>query len=162
AYGRLAQTSYWVWTTHYGPNGTSYQSLDEITNQRVSYAYDANPFDSNYSQYTTGRLAAVLFHDTDTGQALSYQYSYNQARRVLKQRMTHDFTALDMTATYTYDNEGRMTSLAYPQNGPTYNYGFDAMGRLNAINPGTNPLATATYGVASEMIGLSYFGTSMN
>ena len=72
-----------------------------------------------------------------------------------------------------------MTSLTYPQNGsgggvpPQYTYQYDVMGRLNGMkkplctsysgnrctnyNYGVmNTVATATYGVAGEMTGLTY------
>ena len=119
-YGRLTQVQHWT-LTHGG--------MYEWTNQRVTYSYDANPLDANYSQNTWGRLAAVQFHD------MSYQYSYNQAGRVTNQRLIAPQAPFDLSAAYTWDTEGRITSLAYPSsavypNTPAYNYQYDAMGRL--------------------------------
>ena len=55
-------------------------------------------------------------------QHISY-HSDNQAGRVTNQRMTYPATGpLNMTAAYTWDNEGRVTSLAYPQSGPVAGY----------------------------------------
>ena len=51
-------------------------------------------------------------------------------------------------ATYAWDNEGRMTSLGYPGNGPgfygqVYAYVFDAMGRLTTMKENGVQVATA-------------------
>jgi len=35
----------------------------------------------------------------------------------------------DLDAVYTYNNEGRMVSVTYPKDGPTYTYTLDSMGR---------------------------------
>ncbi len=133
----------------------------------MTYSYDANPLDANYSQNVVGRLAAVQFQDARLGVQFGYQYSYNPAGRMTGQRMTWatngPYTA---DAAYTWDNEGRMTSQAYPRNGPKFQYGFDAMGRLGTMqditNGTTNPptIATATFGVAGELLNLSYDGYS--
>src|SRR5438105_6705570 len=98
----------------------------------------------------------------------SYQYSYNQAGGVANQRMTYtdDTGPRDLEAAYTWDSEGRMTSLGYPTmylTPPKFQYGFDAMGRLSSMNDITNgtpgsTVATATYGVAGEVLGLTYDG----
>src|SRR5205823_2123499 len=70
----------------------------------------------------------------------------------------------EFDASYAWDNEGRMTSIGYPHGGPVYNYGFDAQGRLNALTtpsplyPYVTNVGGITYGPASEILSLSYFG----
>src|SRR5438045_3924130 len=86
AYGRLAQVQHWG--TFYDQN-TNVTAFQEQTNQRVTYSYDSNPLDGTYSQNTLGRLAAVQFQLAAFNLPMSYQYSYNQAGRVIKPRMTH-------------------------------------------------------------------------
>jgi RHS repeat-associated protein len=80
---------------------------------------------------------------------------------------------VDFTATYTWDNMGRMTGMNYPLNGPQIVMSYDAMSRLSSetqkncqtwdpnqnwvcnawYNPAT--LATATYNFAGQMTALS-------
>ena len=138
--------------------------FQEQGDQRVMYYYDNNPLDSTYSQNSWGRLAAVTFHD------FSYMYSYNPAGRVIQQQMkTDSFTEagdrIEFNATYSWDSEGRMTTIGYPGDGPVYQMTFDAMGRVGSMQDVTNgsypppaTVATATYGVAGEITGLGYFG----
>jgi hypothetical protein len=49
-----------------------------------------------------------------------------------------------------------------PSTGPQYLYSYDNMGRLNLMQDSSTmaTLATASYGVASEVLGLTYFGVS--
>ncbi len=87
-------------------------------------------------------------------------YSYNQAGRVTAQHMDYDGGRLGYDATYSWDNEGRMTGINY---GPQYGFTYDANGRLGGMQDvesghGNATVATANYGVAGEMLGLSYFG----
>ena len=113
AYERLYEVQ------HYIPvNG----QLQEDTNERWNYYYDTNPLDPNFpAQNTWGRLAAVQFSTPQTsylGQ-LQYEYSYNQAGRVTLQRLQAPTASAHLDAAYTWDNEGRVMSLAYPLSGPT-------------------------------------------
>jgi YD repeat-containing protein len=46
-----------------------------------------------------------------------------------------------------------------PSTGPQYQYQYDNMGRLSSMQDSSgNTQATATYGVANELLGLTYFG----
>src|SRR5947209_1579001 len=158
AYGRLIQVSHWAGSP-----------LTEQTNQRVTYYWDSNPLDSTYSQNTWGRLAAVGLNGPQ-----AYMYSYNQAGRVTGQRMRYirDVTN-DFYASYSWDQEGKMTTQRYPggggadpNGGPLYQFQFDAMGRpstMQDISNGTYfppTVASASYGVSGELLNLSYNGYS--
>jgi YD repeat-containing protein len=144
AYGRLTQ----VWHELI-VNG----QLVVAPSQTVRYDYDINPYDGLYSQNAWGRLTAVTVPrergDTlPNAELLTYQYSYNAAGRVLKQRMTFGrsgTTWSTLEATYGWDNEGRMTSMSNPT-GNTYNYQFDAMGRVNRM---TDATGVTTFGMAA-------------
>src|SRR5260370_15685172 len=148
----------------------------------TSIYYDSNPLDGTYSENAWGRLAAVEFQGTASAfpftypYTFNYQYSYNAAGRVTKQRMIYPQGPLDLTVAYSWDNEGRMTSLGYPSQGyplggPVYNYQFDNMGRVGSMTttpmvccdvngneyPGApQTVASATYGVAGETLSLTY------
>jgi RHS repeat-associated protein len=130
AYGRVTQARRYVLS-----NG----QLQEQLEQRVDYHYDSNPLDGPYSQNAWGRVTAVEFRNEIAGrpEKFSYQYSYNQAGRVTNQRMRVTPGAdqlgvirpFNLEAAYGWDNEGRMTSLTGPSDGPLESYTYDALGR---------------------------------
>ena len=64
---------------------------------------------------------------------------------------------------YTWDNEGRMTQIAYPGGGPVYQMTFDAMGRLGGLNEvttiGNFAVAGLSYGVCVRYSGMAHFAT---
>jgi YD repeat-containing protein len=129
-YGRLTQVQHWTGSP-----------LAEDTRQRVDIYYDnTNPFSSTYSQNAWGRLAAVQLHGKSTGGDFYYMYSYNQAGRVTQQHLNYSFLngPFDFDATYNWDNEGRMTQIGYPENGPVYQMQFDSMGRVGSMLDVTN------------------------
>ena len=112
-----------------------------------TYYYDSNPFGT--STNTTGHLAAVAYG------GFVDSFGYHQAGAVTSKKMTPPGNPWSLTATYTYDTEGRMTNVAYP--GGNYTYGFDAMGRLNTMSDNSgNPYVTGvTYGPSNEMLQLT-------
>ena len=150
-YARLIQKRYFGWVTQ--SNGS--QLLQEQPPGQVDFYYDVNPINPGYSEYAWGRLAAVGFAG-----GYAYQYSYNQAGRVIGQKLMLpdqvNQQPVELEARYGWDNEGRMTSLSYPD-GPQYNYQFDAMGRANAMTTGqyNQRVATAAYGPAGELTSLN-------
>jgi YD repeat-containing protein len=134
-----------------------------------------------------GRLAAVVFADENTGASYNYAYAYNQAGRVAGQCMTisqvvpggyyQSWDYASVAATYTWDNQGRMTSLSYPGQfeqtnntapGPVNSYTYDAMGNLAGLSqqcsgcqafpefPYTPVSASAAYNQAGQLTGLTY------
>jgi RHS repeat-associated protein len=152
AYGRLTQKRYFAIVN---------QILREQPDQEVDYYYDTNPLDGGYSEQAWGRLTAVTF-----GNGYSYQYSYNQAGRVIKQKLRlpdqQKGQPVEFEAQYGWDNEGRMTSLSYPARdaltaGPQYNYQFDAMGRVSGmtLGSGNQAVGSVAYGAAGELLSLN-------
>jgi YD repeat-containing protein len=166
SYGRLTEVQHWAWVQHNVYGQGPYNSLDEQGAQRVYYTYDGhatpsdvNPVDQSYPIHNPwGRLTAVQFSDESTGGSYSYQYSYNQAGRVTAQHMDYDRgtgNAVNFDAAYTWDQEGRMTSINY---GPQYTLTYDANGRLGGMS-GNDLTMTASYGVAGQLAGLNYQGS---
>jgi RHS repeat-associated protein len=173
----------------------TYDSYKRVTQINVGqtvirqFYYDTNPLDSSFSQNIAGRLAAVQNGVTTNGDTFFEMYSYTQPGEVTKKRLrlsrsvqSHTVTG-DVDAQYSYDNEGKMTSVTYPQSSyidqnlqvqqspvTTYTYGFDTMGRLTSMTgPGVdnwgNPASVnivngVQYGPASEMLQMSYFGAT--
>src|SRR5260370_26266711 len=82
-------------------------------------------------------------------------YSYNQAGRVTAEHMSYSSDAVHFDGAYSWDTEGRMTSINY---GPQYQWTYDANGRLGGMS-GIDLTMTARYGPAGEMLGLSYQGS---
>ena len=73
-------------------------------------------------------------------------------------------TQIALNSTYTYDNEGKMTSVTYPSvsnHSAAYTTSFDAMARPSSMTDGTNTVVSGlSYGPANEMTGINYFGYS--
>ena len=135
--------------------------LQEHTEQEWDYYYDTNPFNSTFSTNIWGRLAAVGFGGPNVAGTLSYQYNYDAAGRVLTQRFAIPAMApypsgLNLDATYTWDNQGRLTSMAYPQTGPVYAYGFDVIGRPTTMQENGTQMATLAYNSVGQVSAMTY------
>ena len=170
----------------------SYKRVTQINlGQTVirQFYYDTNPLDGAFSQNITGRLTAVQNAPTANGDTFIEMYSYTQPGQVIKKRLrlsrsvqSHTISG-DLDAQYSYDNEGKMTSVTYPQSSyidqnlqvqpspvTTYTYGFDTMGRPTSMtgpgadiwgNPATvNIVNNVQYGASNEMLQMSYFGAT--
>jgi YD repeat-containing protein len=133
AYERLTQTQ------HVLANGTA----DPV--QQVNYYYDSNPYYPSFSTNAVGRLAAVTFANeayagtgyTGSTEGFIYSYGYNTAGRATAQQLTvlpMSGYPVNLSATYSWDNQGRMTGLNYPNSGPQETLSYDAMSNLSSIN----------------------------
>ena len=109
------------------------------------------------------------------------QYDYSQAGQTTKKRLQvnetmHYYTTgnvlhddpktVNLDATYTYNNEGQMTSVKYPPtasyngmaivytDGPTYTYSFDAMHRPTGLtDQNSNTIVNnVTYNAANQLL----------
>jgi RHS repeat-associated protein len=131
----------------------SFQRVTKITRpsgQNVVFYYDTNPFSSTYSQNALGRLAAVQYQ-AGSPHTFVEMYSYNTAGELTGKELQITYNCnwwypstscssakvFTLNGTGTYDTEGRMTSQVWPldQAGidPSVTYGFDSMGRPNAL-----------------------------
>jgi hypothetical protein len=127
---------------------------DERFDQRVDFRYVPTPRGGSYSQNAWGRLAAVEFRNPtpNNPETFSYRYSYNQVGRITNQRMRITpgpdgqgmVVPANLDAAYAWENEGRMTSVTGPSNGPVETYTYDVMGRLTT--------GGATYGPAGDLL----------
>jgi len=169
SYGRLSEVQYYP--------GFGYYNGIEDPNQRVTYYYDGN-YPQAYpckglrvpsSQYSTGRLSAVVFAGGIADaykDSYCYQYAYTKPGRVATQQMmvaspnpNTSSNTVNFTASFQWDDEGRMTSLQYPAvsfggmpvNMPIAGMQYDVNGRLNAMTmdnqngQGPQPFASASY-----------------
>ncbi len=150
----------------------------EDTMQRTNFSYDTNPYTggSSYSNYVSGRLAAVQYYGGNcssygtphTGCDLIQEwYNYNPEGATLGKKLILKRSGYSnsLTASWTVDSEGRTTNVTYPawQTGPgatptpgsSYTYAYDAMGRRNTMTDTVNThtlISGMTYGVANEVL----------
>jgi len=129
-------------------------------NQTVLYYYDTNPHEPSFTSNAQGRLTAVSMNSS-----WWYEYNYSVPGRVQNQRFETGAGTYD--ASYTWDHEGRISSQQCPSDvspstGPQYQYQYDNMGRVSSLQDTSDgsTQATATYGVANELLALTYFGMS--
>ncbi len=164
SYGRIAQIARGTVV-----NGT----FTEDPSQRTTYAYDGA--NGDYSKATTSRVSQITYAGPH-GLSFTEQYSYHNAGAITKKRVelsgaVFGSQPIDMDAGYTYDNEGRVTAIAYPfaqvnsdhttASGPVYHYTYDSMGRLNHMaEDAANKtwVDSVTYGSAGEMLQMQAYG----
>ena len=109
----------------------------------VSYYYDKNPFDKDFSQNTDDRLVVAQWGDTNIGPGLlTEMYNYTESGRITKKRLRVNRSNgnADLDLSYSYDEEGRVTGITYPNDGLTLNYSYDAIGRQNLLTTATDVL----------------------
>src|SRR5581483_10486239 len=148
SYGRMTKIR------HY-PNGTT-----EDTAQQVNLYYDSY---SGAGPNIAGRLAA-----SSNGQVTEV-YGYTPAGLTSMKKTSIAFPLnVSGTLNYTYNNEGKMTSVSYPTvwttndqgyyvqvPGPVYDYSYDTMGRLAGMtDDGTSATIVdqVQYGPANELL----------
>ncbi len=173
----------------------SYDGYKRVTGISVggvglrTFIYDTNTLDGSFSGSSTkGRLVAVQnaqFNAPGTGAVTALQftemYGYTVAGLVNGKRLQVNETltggtvkTLNLDAAYTYDVEGKITSLNYPTtyawngsalvgtSGPTYTYSFDAMDRATGLKDQNNSTAVSgvQYNAANQYLGINYYGAS--
>ena len=161
----------------------SYNRLHQIFVGGVllrTFIYDTNTLDGSFSgPYTSGRLVAVQNAQFTPGSSnpteFTEMYSYTIAGQPNKKRLQTNLTALaypypvytaNLNAAYTYDTEGKMTSVSYPNAGPTYTYSFDSISRPIGLTDQNNYAAVSgvQYGgscaLANQLSSMSYFGVT--
>jgi RHS repeat-associated protein len=148
----------------------------EDTCQRVTISYDTNSIDSTFSQNAWGRPTTTQWGgpacSAIKNTTFTQMYSYAPAGLTTKKRLrigrsTGTVTG-DMDVAYSYDSEGRATSMAYPTTytlntynnpvahpGPIYTYTYDAMGRPATMVDNQSPQYTwaqqTAYNAANQM-----------
>ena len=150
--------------------------------QREVYYYDgSSPSGSAYPANAAARLSAVQYWggynttvlptcDTTFTEMYTYATSGAPVGKQLQVARTLEWASysewvpesVTLSATFSYDNEGRMTGETYPtdNSGTTANlsYTFDSMGRLNTMtdNIASKTLITgASYGPANELLSVT-------
>ena len=105
-----------------------------------------------YSLNAVGRLAAMQYQPV-AGTTVQEMYSYQTDGRLTKKRLRwkRGSTQQDLEASYTFDSEGRPSTLTYPD-GSVVTYAYNTLGQLYQLKQGSTVLATAGYGPAGELL----------
>jgi RHS repeat-associated protein len=105
-----------------------------------------------------------------SGKRLQVQENFNWYTNNNPESSTQN---LNMDAAYTYDIEGKATSVQYPSTysynpsgqlvttpGPKYTYSFDSMDRPTGLTDQSNTtdVSNVTYNAANQLLGLNYLG----
>jgi RHS repeat-associated protein len=146
----------------------TYDSYGRVTKisapgQTITYSYGSSYDGTN----TLGRVATINYsvgsHTVQEG------YKYTSAGAVAAKGIGLDgnnpLNQGALIATYLYDGEGHLTSVAYPvantttwgAPAATYSYGLDAMGRLNTMTDQNNNtlVSGVTYSPANQILSLA-------
>jgi len=169
-----------------------YGSAEAICEQTTFYYDSSNLFDGTFSQYAISRLAAVQYGTPDsylnTGGSCGNQrpygftelYSYTPGGLVTRKRLSvkGDYTrgraTVSLETSQTYDNEGKVLTVKYPDvfgydfngagpmnlPGRVYTYAYDGLGRpIGLTDNQQTPLSwvnNVQYGPASELQQMTY------
>jgi RHS repeat-associated protein len=144
-----------------------------------SYMYDSNTLSSFSGSYTQGRLVAVQNAQFQPGSStspskiqLTEMYAYTQPGEMSGKRLQANETVTSGVLTsnldtlYTYDNEGKTTSVSYPATtagaGPVYTNSYDSMSRLIGLTDQNNntDVSGVSYNAANQLLGITYFGAA--
>jgi len=127
----------------------------------VTIYYD-NTMREWWQQNTWGRVTQQIVGDDGCGGQYAYKfqhkYSYNAAGQVVGKSQwvippgkTWEY-GIEMSDSYEYDTEGRMTKMWYPEMGTPVTYGYDTMGRLAAMTgPAPYKVDSVAYNAAGQM-----------
>ncbi len=108
-----------------GTTGYGYDAVSRLTSSTFTYTYNPASFTVAYSQYDeNGNLTELTYPGNK-----KVIYTYDELNRL----KTVKIDWLNQTATYYYDDAGRVTSLVN-FNGTVTNYGYDNATRLTSLD----------------------------
>jgi RHS repeat-associated protein len=155
------------------PNG----SVEDVC-RRTSFYYDVNPFDAYFSANTWGRPVAAEWGGVACSGGILFRemYSYTAAGLRTKKRLRaakdigapYGVQSADLDGVWTYDNEGRVVTVKYPDTyyeepsgnyppvlmpGALLTYTYNRLGQpvQLATSTGGYLVSNAQYGPAGEM-----------
>jgi RHS repeat-associated protein len=147
---------------------------------RVTYLYGGQNVDPSFNgSNLAGRLAAVTTgcqhpqgeEEYARGGKVDELYSYNSAGAVLTKRVriVRGNSTVTKDIGYTFDGEGKLATMQYPDEPRPFVMSYDAMARPSGMTqeyqqPGVedwfnrNWVSGVSYGVAGQLLGMSWFG----
>ena len=127
-------------------------------NETVSYFYDTNPFDSDFSLNAAGRLTATRWGSVDVLPGLlTEMYSYTPSGQVAAQRLriNRGRNDIDLQMICTYDDESRLSNLNYPAGGPSLRHTYDSLGKLVGLDTSdAQVVKDVSYDATGNLLGL--------
>ena len=137
----------------------------EDVSQRVLYTYDSGT-------NAAGRLTGINYQPMSNGfqqPTFSETYTYSAAGSVLGKQLGiaqaagsgYPAGGLTLSSSFTYDNEGKMTSVTYPSvsnHSATFTTTYDAMSRPSYLADQANDfiINNVTYGAANQLLTMGY------
>src|SRR5271165_3213164 len=144
----------------------------EDTSQQVLYTYDSGT-------YGQGRLTGITYQPmanstlTMALPTFSESYTYTQPGSVASKQLSisqynqtgppygNYYGQVALSASFTYDNEGKMTSVTYPSvsnHSGTFTTTYDAMSRPSSMTDGPADLtiSNVSYGPSNELLSIGY------
>src|SRR5262249_52494359 len=111
----------------------------EDSSQLVQIYWDTNPWVSFFgdSGQSSGRVAVVSYNLPNFGQVME-KYVWDQTAITSKWFGNLFNTGTRLVANFTYNDQGQLITVQYPNSGPTYHYTYDSMGRLNGMTDQNN------------------------
>ena len=141
-----------------------YQSgnYGEDTSQRVNYTYDSGT-------YGQGRLTGITYQPmanslvSSTLPTFSEAYACTQPGSVASKQLSiaqSGYSGLSLTGSWTYDNEGKMTSVTYPSvsnHSGTYTTSYDGLARPSTLvdNSSNTWAGGVSYGPSNELLSIN-------
>ena len=139
-------------------NSFTYDASGNLTKTRVDKSGYAK-YIEQYSEYTsTGNYLSKSY--TDRGYGTTYNYdaykgTLNSVTDANNKTTSYTYdgntdrmktvTSGGSTVTYTYKNNGQLTSIQSPGSSPTYNFEYDKWGNNKYVKVGSQTLVTNTY-----------------
>ena len=134
--------------------------------------YPAQQYLNAQHMMQTGVQMNDMFSYTSTGLTAVKRLQVNQPF-AYQDQSGHNYNTTvtaNLDTTFTYNNEGAMNSITYPSTvslnspspGPTYNYSYDSMYRLNGMTDGNNNtiVSNVSYDAANQLLSINYPGAN--
>jgi RHS repeat-associated protein len=156
-------------TVSYGyDNADKLTSVTDFNGNQITIANTADGLAESAELGSSGDTIATSYDNTDSPSAItlknssttlqSFTYSDAPAGTILSETDTPASSQSPMT--YTYDNQGRVTSMT-PGTGTADSYGFDASGNLTTLPTGATVPANG-YDNAGELVQSTLAGATTN
>jgi RHS repeat-associated protein len=163
----LPSTATWASTptvSYTYDNAGRLTTVTDFNGQNISIGNTADGLPNSVTLGSTGDSIATSYSATDTASAIalknsggttlqSFSYSDSPAGTILSETDTP--SSAQSPATYTYDAQGRVTSMT-PGSGSANSYAFDASSNLTALPTG----GTGSYDKNGELTSATLSGTS--
>jgi RHS repeat-associated protein len=145
----------------------------EDTCGKVKYQYDSQDKDGTFAGTNlAGRVASVETGCSARGGLVQELYSYNVAGAVTTKRVriVRGSSTVTKNIGYTFDAEGKLATVQYPDVSIPFTYFYDNMGRPNRMtgigwdsDQGTitsDHVNGVSYGLGGELLGMTYLQSS--